>query len=73
MSKIKEITSDIANEIIETAVRKLEGYPVVNEYRGLFITEENDKFVAIDNMDGDAWTEDFDTREEAENWLLGID
>ena len=71
--KIREITSDIAHEIIETAVRKLEGYPVVNEHRGLFIVKENGKFVAIDNMDGDAWTEEFDTREEAEKYLLGID
>lgn len=73
MSKIKEITSDIANEIIETAVRKLEGYPVANEHIGLFIVEENGKFVAIDNIGGDAWTEEFDTREEAEKYLLGID
>ena len=35
MSKIKEITSDIANEIIETAVRKLEGYPVAIRIRCL--------------------------------------
>lgn len=39
--------------------------------RGLFITRQGEppKFVAIDNSTGDMWTEEFDSRSEAERWL----
>lgn len=36
---------------------------------GLFICRERDLFVACDNTTGDAWVEDFITKEEAVKWL----
>ena len=39
--------------------------------KGLFITREGDKFVGIDNSDGKALTEEFDTIEECVLWLEG--
>jgi hypothetical protein len=56
---IKYVTSDEAHSIIET--RK----PL-----GQFIVLEGNKYVGIDNEDGYAWTEDFDTEVECIRWLL---
>lgn len=39
--------------------------------RGLFLTKEGRKWVAVDNTTGDAWTEDFDCRCQAIRWLRG--
>lgn len=38
-----------------------------------FIAMENGKICAIDNTDGNCWTEDFNTLEEAVKWLLDIE
>lgn len=48
----------------------------VIEYRnpfGLFMVKEGDVWVGIDNTDGDAWTEDFQSKKDCENWLLGLE
>ena len=37
--------------------------------KGLFWTIENGRYIGIDNRDGNAWTEEFDTRDECEKWL----
>lgn len=55
---IREISKKEALEVIET--RK----PL-----GEFYVKENNCYVAIDNLDGDAWTEEFETKEEALKWL----
>lgn len=36
---------------------------------GLFWLKEGDKYIGIDNLTGDAWTEEFDTQEECLTWL----
>lgn len=36
---------------------------------GLFLSHEHGKWVACDNSGGDAWTEEFDTLEDAVDWL----
>ena len=38
--------------------------------RGMFCIKDGDKTVAVDNRDGCAFTEEFDTLEDAANWLL---
>ena len=43
------------------------------EPKGLFILKEGDVFVAIDNSTGDCWVEEFDTEEEAKEYLEGRD
>ena len=59
-SKYEEISKEKADEIIET--RK----PL-----GKFWLKENDRYVAIDNEIGVAWTEDFDLYDDCERYLNG--
>lgn len=56
--KLKQITKEQANKIIET--RK----PL-----GKFCLVDGNKFVGIDNTDGNAWTEDFTDVNECMRWL----
>ena len=35
----------------------------------LFWTLENGRYIGIDNRDGNAWTEEFDTLSECKQWL----
>ena len=37
--------------------------------KGLFWTIENGRYIGIDNRDGNAWTEEFDTLSECKQWL----
>ena len=57
---IKPIRPERAQGIIET-----------REPRGLFLTKEGNKYVAIDNTDGNAWTEEFKKITVAMAWLRG--
>ena len=63
MPKIEIIKSqDVANSIIE-----------FRKPQGLFLLEpkiNGDKYVAIDNLNGDAWTEEFYDKKYAVLWLL---
>ena len=38
---------------------------------GLFLTKEGRRWVAVDNITGDAWTEDFRWKRHAVHWLRG--
>jgi hypothetical protein len=60
MDEIKYVTAEEAEEIICT-----------REPVGLFYSKEGSKFIAIDNSTGDAWTEEFDNREECMEYLQG--
>jgi hypothetical protein len=60
-NKIIKIDNNKSIEIIEK-----------REPRGLFYTIENDIYVGIDNLSGDAWTEDFDTLAQCKRWLLRL-
>lgn len=55
---ITMISNDRADKVIEE-----------REPQGLFITLSNTGYIAIDNRTGDAWTEEFNTLEEACEWL----
>lgn len=59
---IKEVSSEVAKNIIQNRT------PL-----GLFYTVENGVFVAIDNSDGNAWTEEFKALSLCEAWLKRID
>lgn len=37
----------------------------------LFLWKEGDKWIAMDNTDGNAWIEEFSARWKAERWLVG--
>ena len=58
MDKIKRITPEKAAEIIEGG-----------EPRGLFLCKDNGIFLAIDNITGDAWCEEFDRYSDSINYL----
>lgn len=36
---------------------------------GLFLTKEAHRWVAVDNSDGNAWTEEFRSKRKAVRWL----
>ena len=55
---IQRVCQEYARQIIET-----------REPRGYFYTVENGLYPGIDNGIGDAWSEDFDSREECMKWL----
>lgn len=58
ISKYKEVSNKEAEKIICT-----------REPLGKFWTKDKDGYVAIDNSTGDAWTEDFRTKEECMAYL----
>ena len=56
--------------VLEFANMLSRGHAGAREPRGMFYIEDGDKIVAVDNRDGYAFTEEFDTFEDAVNWLL---
>lgn len=56
----KEITQAKALDIIET-----------RKPCGLFFLKEGEGYTGIDNQTGDAWTEEFQTKNECLKWLKG--
>lgn len=60
------VSDGTARDIIRR--RKPLGRFVVTE---TFRTDKKRCYTAIDNTTGDAWTEDFESLEEAEKWLDG--
>lgn len=56
--RIQRVSPERVDDIIEHRV------PL-----GLFLTKEGGRWVAVDNRDGDAWTEDFRRKRHAVRWL----
>ncbi len=56
----KEITTEEAVGVITT-----------REPKGLFYHQDNDLWVGIDNTTGNAWTEEFNSKETCLAWLKG--
>lgn len=56
--KYRRVSINKANRIINT-----------RNPEGLFWTKEGEWYIAIDNLTGDAWTENFNTREECFSYL----
>ena len=59
---IRKVSPEYANQIIES-----------REPKGQFWTEENGKFIGIDNSDGDAWCEEFSSKERCFAWLNDVE
>ena len=38
--------------------------------RGLFLYDTGIEIIGVDNLTGDAWTDEFPDRQECEDWLL---
>lgn len=60
MYDIEYVSGKKMMEIIET-----------REPKGKFICVDGNIYIGCDNETGDAWTEDFTSREECEKWLAG--
>jgi hypothetical protein len=60
LEHIEIIDSEKASSIIET-------YKPI----GLFMLQDGEKWVGIDNNAGSAWTEEFTKRDQCEAWLRG--
>lgn len=58
----KEINQEEATNIIENRKPK-----------GLFFLIEDGLYIGIDNLSGDAWTEEFKEKGDCFNWLLDIE
>lgn len=65
--KIVEISPETAREILNSINEGGDRYQPL----GLFYLQEGDKFVGIDNSDGNAWTEEFPDKESCLRWLRG--
>lgn len=63
--KIVEISPETAREILNSINEGGDRYQPL----GLFYLQEGDKFVGIDNSDGNAWTEEFPDKESCLRWL----
>ena len=57
--------------IFEKSIHELRKIIATYRPKGKFIGFEEGKYIAVDNSDGNSWTEEFNTREEAEKWLEG--
>ena len=55
--------------VLEFANMLSRGHAGEWEPRGMFYIEDGDKIVAVDNRDGCAFTEEFNTLEDAVKWL----
>ena len=86
-SEIEEMLNDLADALETLGAAFKEGYSPIEylyisdvrdviekrEPKGLFITRDGEKYVGIDNRDGDAWTEEFDYAEDCIGWLYDRD
>ena len=67
-SKIKRITYNEARKLVDKLTDSES--PGENIPLGLFLWEEGDKWIAMDNLDNYAWVEEFDNLNDAEHWLV---
>lgn len=67
--EIKEISEDEFEQLMNT------GFGKVGEYKpiGSFLYKSNGSFTAVDNTNGNAYTESFDNKVDAVAYLLGSD
>ncbi len=62
MDKPQEVTQQEAMQIIESF-----------QPLGCFYLKEGELYVGINNRTGDAWTEDFPSKEECLRWLTSVE
>lgn len=67
MNEPKEISQEEARRLLGSC----DGTGGRYEPLGLFYLKEGDKFVGIDNSDGNAWTEEFPDEAGCLRWLAG--
>ena len=68
-TEIYEVTKDVIDKVLEVQMG-IEHYGEPHKLLWYY-DEKSGKYVGCDNVHGHAWMEDFDTKEECINWLLG--
>jgi hypothetical protein len=68
-------TRQVSKEVIDGVLENQKGIEKYGEpYELLWYYDEiSDKYIGCDNVSGHAWMEEFWTKEECINWLLGYD
>lgn len=68
-------THQVTKEVIDDILENQKGIEIYGEPYELlwYYDEKRDKYVGCDNVYRHAWIEEFDTKEECINWLLGYD
>lgn len=67
---IYEVTEELIQQIIDSEVNGVFDGPHELMW---FYDEKAKKYIGCDNLDGNAWIEEFDTRMECVAWLLELD
>ena len=68
-------THQVTKEVIDGILNNQKGTEIYGEPYELlwYYDEKRDRYVGCDNVYRHAWMEEFDTKEECINWLLGYD
>ena len=68
---VYEVTKDIIDQVLENQT----GIETYGEPHHLlwYYDEKSGRYVGCDNVHAHAWMEDFATKDECINWLLGYD
>ena len=67
---LKESSSSASDWVQEVSLSELDDIIEDRSPRGLFLSKDGDKYIAVDNSSYDAWTEEFDDREDAIAFLM---
>lgn len=70
--RIQEVTTDEINRVVQWFCDKVDGKlsTTENVFRGLYLAAcDNGAWLAVDNLDGHAWTEAFTNKDAAMDWL----
>lgn len=70
-SQTRQVSKEVINSILEDQ-KGIEKYGEPYELLW-YHDEKSGRYIGCDNVHGYAWMEEFDTKEECINWLLGYD
>ena len=64
---------EVSKEVIDQVLKNQSGIETYGEPHHLlwYYDEKSGKYIGCDNVHTHAWMEEFDTKEECINWLLG--
>lgn len=68
-SQVCQVSKEVINQVLENQ-KGIEQYGEPYELLWYY-DEKSDKYVGCDNVHGHAWVEEFDTKKQCIDWLLG--
>lgn len=69
--EIITVSAEKATEIINLAVDELQAGSIAKSNQNCYLAKDGDKYIAIDNTNGDCWVEEFNSLYAANLWLSG--